>query len=330
MQPVLNQYLSDVLSQPVQSLPMGGEELRTVPQYLANRYRFSRVRLVERSIVLAEPREQSALTPSSVARDLQQLQDRLGEPVAIVRDQLASWERSRYVAAGIPFVVPGEQLFLPMLLLDLREVKRRPTVEVKRLDHLTWAAQAVALRHLLSGNVEDAPLQDLAERFGYSRMTLTKVQRELESHGLCRVAAMGRTKRLVFELNHHTLWEKLLVVARSPVRERLPLIRCDKGLPLSGLSALAARTDIADESRPVFAAAASQAKDMKANKLIETTPDPNIAKAVLEVWHYDPLLLSPGRSVDPLSLYLSLCEDPDERVQAALTSMMETLQWPTA
>lgn len=330
MQPVLNQYLNDVLSQPVQGMPLDSEELRGLPRYLANRYSFNRVRLVGRSIVLVEPRGQSALTPSSVGKDLQQLQDRLGEPVAIIREQLASWERGRYVAAGIPFVVPGEQLFLPMLLLDLREVKRRPVADVKRLDHLTWAAQAVALRHLLSEDVEDASLQDLAERLGYSRMTLTKVQRELESHGLCRVTAVGRTKRLVFELDHCTLWEKLRSVARSPVRERLLLNRCDTDLPLSGLSALAARTDIADEARPVFAAAAPQVKDMKANKLIETTPDLDVAVVILEVWNYAPSLLSPGRIVDPLSLYLSLSHDPDERVQAALTSMMEALPWSTA
>ena len=112
-------------------------------------------------------RGQSALTPSSVAKELQQLQYRLGEPVASIREQLASWERGRYIAAGIPFVVPGQQLFLPMLFLDLRDVKRRLVTEVKRWDYLTWAARAVALRHLLSEDVENASLQNLAERFGY-------------------------------------------------------------------------------------------------------------------------------------------------------------------
>lgn len=330
MQPVLNQYLSDVLSQPVQGLPMGSEDLRGVPQYLANRYSYSRVRVLGRSVVLVEPKGQSALTPSSVAKDLQQLQDRLGEPVAIIREQLASWERRRYVAAGIPFVVPGEQLFLPMLLLDLREVKRRPVSDVKHLDHLTWAAQAVALRHLLKEDVEDASLQDLAERFGYSRMTLTKVQRELESHGLCQVVAVGRTKQLVFELDHPALWENLLAVARSPVRERLLLNRCDTDLPLSGLSALAARTDIADEARSVFAAAGTLVKDLKVSKQIESTPDPDAAVVILEVWNYDPSLLTAESIVDPLSLYLSLRDDPDERVQAALEAMMEALPWSTA
>lgn len=327
MQPVLNQYLSDVLSGQVQRLPMDSQELRGVVQYIAARYHFSRVRLVGRTVVLVEPRGQSAHTPSLVAKDLQHLKDCLGEPVAIVRDRLASWERGRYIAAGIPFIIPGEQLFLPMLLLDLREVKRRPIAEVRHLGHLTWAAQAVALRHLLAEDVEDVPLQDLAERFGYSRMTLTKVQRELESHGLCRVATVGRTKRLVFEPDRRRLWKKLLAVARSPVRERLLLNRCDINLPISGLSALSAKTDIADESPGILAAAASQAKELAEKKLIEVTPDPDAAVVILEVWNIDPSLLSKERVVDPLSLYLSMADDADERVQTALESMMEELPW---
>jgi hypothetical protein len=306
---------------------MGSEELRGLPHYLSTRYSFSRVVLLGRPVVLVEPKSQSGLAPSSVAKDLQQLQDRLGQPVAIIREQLPSWERGRYVAAGIAFVVPGEQLFLPMLLLDLREVKRRAVAEVTHSNHLTWAAQAVALRHLLEGAVEDAALQELAERFGYSRMTLTKVQRELQAHGLCRVESLGRTKRLVFELDHRTLWEKLLTVARSPVRERLLLSRCDAELPLSGLSALAARTDIADEARTTMAAEVSRAKELRATNRIENTPDPDAATVILEVWNYDPSLLAKERVVDPLSLYLSLRDDADERVQAAVSSMMEALPW---
>lgn len=34
-----------------------------------------------------------------------------------------------------------------------------------------------------------------------------------------------------------------------------------------------------------------------------------------------------ARTVDPLSLYLSLRNDPDERVQAALKELLEAMQW---
>jgi len=330
MQLLLDQYLSAILSQPVASTPLEGAKLRGVPQYLAQRYRFRRCHLAERSITFAVPTVQEGLTPSSVSKDLGVLQDQLGTPVVLVREQLASWERARYVAARIPFVVPGEQLFLPMLLIELRDVKRRPASEVTRLDHLTWAAQVVMLRHLLHDDVEGVSLQDLAERLRYSRMTITKVQRELQSHGLCRVEQAGRTKRLAFDANRLAIRKKTLAVSRSPVRERRFLVRCDVDLPAAGLSALAARTDLAAEARRAVAVAGSEAKGLIEREQLTPTPDPDAATTILEIWNYDPILLSSEGIVDPLSLYLSLRADPDERVQGAIVSMMEALPWSTA
>ncbi len=247
--------------------------------------------------------------------------------MVLVRERLASWERARYIAAGISFVVPGEQLFLPMLLMDLREVKRRPMTEVKRLEHLSWAAQVVMLRHLLFADVEGVSLQELAGRLDYSRMTLTNAQRELESHRLCQVGTEGRTKHLVFERDRAALWKKTLAVSRSPVRERLLLARCRVALPASGLSALAARTNLAAESRPVAAVARTRVKRLIEKRQVVATPDPDAATMILEVWNYDPMRLSNNPIVDPLSLHLALRDDPDERVQAALAAMREDLGW---
>lgn len=47
----------------------------------------------------------------------------------------------------------------------------------------------------------------------------------------------------------------------------------------------------------------------------------------VEVWSYDPVPLSDGLVVDPLSLSLSLRDDPDERVQSALGRLLESLSW---
>lgn len=47
----------------------------------------------------------------------------------------------------------------------------------------------------------------------------------------------------------------------------------------------------------------------------------------VEVWTYKPSLLSEGPAVDQLSLYLSLRDDTDERVQSALDEMMRGVTW---
>ena len=52
------------------------------------------------------------------------------------------------------------------------------------------------------------------------------------------------------------------------------------------------------------------------------------ARFELEIWHYIPSLLNDKNEVvDTLSLFLSLREEPDERVQVALKELMEKFQW---
>ena len=47
----------------------------------------------------------------------------------------------------------------------------------------------------------------------------------------------------------------------------------------------------------------------------------------IQVWSYDPNLCAADNTVDRLSLYLSLRDDRDERVEGALDEMMKGLAW---
>jgi hypothetical protein len=51
------------------------------------------------------------------------------------------------------------------------------------------------------------------------------------------------------------------------------------------------------------------------------------ANACIEAWTYDPRLLAADGRVDALSLYLSLRDSPDERVQQQLESLLEAVSW---
>jgi len=53
--------------------------------------------------------------------------------------------------------------------------------------------------------------------------------------------------------------------------------------------------------------------------------DPDASE--VEVWSYPPVLFAEDGIVDPLSLYLSLKEDHDERTETALEEMMEKFKW---
>jgi len=47
----------------------------------------------------------------------------------------------------------------------------------------------------------------------------------------------------------------------------------------------------------------------------------------LETWSYDPRQLSAGPAVDRLSLYLSLEDRRDERVEQAADMLLEDMKW---
>jgi len=46
----------------------------------------------------------------------------------------------------------------------------------------------------------------------------------------------------------------------------------------------------------------------------------------LEIWNYNPKLFSENERVDPFSLYLSLRDTKDERVETALEELMEKIK----
>ena len=48
---------------------------------------------------------------------------------------------------------------------------------------------------------------------------------------------------------------------------------------------------------------------------------------MLEQWKYDPALFASSKEVDPVSLYMSLAENPDERVQGELEEYLEGCEW---
>jgi len=47
----------------------------------------------------------------------------------------------------------------------------------------------------------------------------------------------------------------------------------------------------------------------------------------VQVWRYDPHILSENGKVDKLSLYLSLRDNADDRIQIELENMLNEIKW---
>jgi len=98
---------------------------------------------------------------------------------------------------------------------------------------------------------------------------------------------------------------------------------------LAGMSALSRRTMIADDRLPTYALPLAIFQDFLEKGACVDSRDAENATARMEIWSYNPHLLSKDPIVDPLSLYLSLRDSADERVQQQLEQLITVCSFQT-
>ncbi len=306
---------------------------KSLPAFVGRIYEPYRGRIFDRDYVLLVCTAKNQPTPGQVEKHAEIARSALGQNVAFVFPTLSTYDRKRLIQRRIPFIVPGRQTYLPMVMIDLREKSpTRPAIGGQRPEALSAPAQVLLLFHLQAkADSADWQLNQWADVLGYSRMTLSRVYRELLSADLCRPRGKGRQVVMRFSAEHRTLWEKATAYLRSPVaghcQARIPH---RDGLPLyqAGASALARFSILAAGRAETFAMSSSRYRAALEDGKLIRVPYAEDDTVVIERWHYAPGLLSSNRHVvDPLSLYLSLQQDQDERVQAALKEMLEALPW---
>ena len=159
-------------------------------------------------------------------------------------------------------------------------------------------------------------------------MTMSRAFDELEVERLCNVAKEGRERRLRLIGTRKELWHHTLPLFRTPVKQRKHICTLDDLVSVTaGLIALANHSMLAASKASVVAVSSEQWKAVKNNKthFNATATDPDAVE--VEVWVYDPTLFADEGVVDRLSLFLSLKDIKDERVEAALEEMMEAVKW---
>lgn len=318
-------YLTKVFGQAFRIRVLPQAAVREVPLFLRTAYGFVRATLLGRTFLAAlEPDGVPTATPTEYAKHEEALRTAMGLPVAVVLQPVPTHVRNRLVQRGVPFIVPGRQMFLPFLALDLRERDGCP-IRGKGASTLTGAAQAILLGHLLGRPVEGVPLGDLAAAFGYSAMMLSKIATELATAGLATATREGRTRRLRFADARPQLWERALPRFASPVHIRLWVQQLGGKATrkaTAGLTALERYTDIADDRVPTYAMARRNLRAAIGRGDIVPCKDEDEAVAAIEGWRYDPTTLATGDCVDRLSLYLALRDTADERVRKELRTLL--------
>lgn len=300
-----------------------------LPYFLRDAFQFSELQLLGQPVLLAIGRAEARQSLSDVRTWLDKVKLLADQPAVYVTGALASYDRRRLIEHKVPFIVPGNQLYLPDLGLDLREYfrQRAPAAEAA----LSPSSQAMLIMALLRQPWQtDWQPSKVAIALGYTPMTLSRAVRELTAAGLVTAYTVGRSRWLRMELPPGQAWERAKPALRTPVRRTVWVaahgLVAHRPTRIAGLSALARHSMLTEPKWPVYAMTAADwraATDAGVREL----PEPEAGAQEWQLWSYSPVLVPDADTVDPLSLTLSLQEKADERIQLALDEPKGQLPW---
>lgn len=320
-------YLHEILglAPKVRAWPGAGK----LPYFLQDAFEVRELKLLDRPVLLAIDRQPKKLGLANVRSQVDKLRQLAGMPVVYVTGALASYERKRLIEQKVPFMVPGNQLYLPELGIDLREYfRQRPIAPDTALSPATQAMLiAVLLRKPWRAEWQPA---EVVNDLGYTAMTLSRAVKELTGAGIATLRTEGRVRWLKMEGTAAETWERAKPLLRSPIKRRfwaqpIPDLK-PPHVRLAGMSALARYSMLAEPQWPIYAVSPAQWKTAT-QAGIETLPEQLPGACEWELWHYNPALVANSETVDPLSLTLSLQGNTDERVQLALDELKGRFPW---
>lgn len=331
----LQKYIEDILGYVMVVIPIPKQELGNLPMYVNEIYKLYRVTLGDFHFVLIEYKDADAFSILQLEKHRELIQNQLNQKVVLLADDVSALYRKRLIEKGINFIVPGKQLFLPDFLMDLREGNQHAGRK-KKTEKLLPSAQFILLYHLLhkpiNEQIENDSFTQLALRFGYTKMAITKAVDNLVYHELCKVEGT-KEKYVRFNGDKNQLWHVALPLLVNPVYKRVYVNELPEGMHLlqANESALPEYSDMNPSQQKYFAIEKGNFFDLQKNRQLRN-PNDQEGKYGLEVWKYKPeplahILNNDVNVVDPLSLYLSLKDNRDERIEMALEQISERFLW---
>ena len=318
----IQNYFDETLGQEID--PVVWQPSRRLPLFLRTDYSHYKISLLGTDFLIMFDQD-SHRSAANIQKHLLQLRDKWEGEVIYSRLNVSSLERKRLVERKIPFVIPGNQMYLPMLGIDFREYFRQLHDEVEKFSPATTAALLLIFNEP-SANSYDA--SELTSRLEYSSMTMSRSLNELKNANIDVITLSGRTRRLEHSGSRRDLWEKCLPLLDSPVKQT-HFVRTETKRPrfTSGLTALAKYSMLAAPRPPMFAMTQEEWRELESRGDVTQAKPTDPRATGIEVWSYSPALFAKDNHVDQFSLYLSLRDDPDERVEEALEEMMEGVSW---
>ena len=310
-------YLAELTSCEIRELTHTKKDDDKFPFAIASFYTFCDVEFMGTIVTIARPTEQESITPMRLAKHQAKMMETFHHPVVFALESVASYNISRLTHAKVNFIVPGKLIFIPSMLIVLRELKNNTKVMPEKMPPV---AQMLVLYHIQRRTIDGLTTFEIAELTGLAYPTINVALRWLKFNNI--IALVGsKQKNVQIALSKRELWNKSLPLMSSPIERILFTDTKLAGSLMAGETAMGHYTMLAEPATPIIAIDKTTAKENAAlmNK--------QFGDIKVEVWKYSPWLLSDDGWADRLSLYLCMKDSEDERIQLECSTLIEEMKW---
>ena len=314
-------YLEKVLNlQLIMDVKYRGEGL---PYFMYDLYNLHKIKIYKNYFVVIIDKGEKDLTPENIKKQIEIISNKTGLEAIYVHKALTSFQRDRLIKYNINFVVPNNQMYLPHLKIDLREHFKSANQPKK---YLSPASQAIIISSILN-NYSQLDSQMIKNNINYSAMSVSRSFKEISNFGIGKLMRDGKEKILHLLDGRIQIWDKSKALMNSPIIQEIWLSQTlfDQKLLIAGLSALSHYSMISPPKNKVYAVYKEDWYKISKNESVKQLIEPiqTESNIKLQVWSYPLDLWSHTNIVDKYSLYLSLKDEKDERIEQALKEMME-------
>jgi len=309
-------YVADTLGVKVNTKTWLGA--KKLPYYLIDRYDFKKVMLDEVECLFMKPKgELDTLT--AVKKHILKVRETEALPVVLDIKGMTARRRDSLIKAHIPFVAPQCHIYLPFMGIALSE----RYASIKLISETLMPSSQLLFFHYLYQHETELYTAEAIDILSVSAMQITRAVRQLSELGLVSTKKDGVRTVLFSNEKKRDLFERAKPHLLNPVRKKVYTehTKLSDKFPMSGYTALSKFTMLGSSELRTFAFYGRGDVLAATDILIDT-----MAQAEIEIWHYEPTLLSKNpKVVDVLSLIASLEVNDDVRTEQAIDELLSNL-----
>ena len=301
-------------------------DTQRLPFALKSKYQFYAMNLLDRSCILMEVIDEKA-SIDQLQKHTYQVFETTERQVVLLYKVLTRYRRRSLIEKKLAFIIEDGQMFIPFLGLDLMLTYDKIN---STLNRFTTSAQ-VAYLHFLYHKNEVINTTQFAKKLGMKLMSASRALNELYRLNLIQYTLGGTTQRskMYERIDDTDYFKRGAKYFSTPVKKTVYVLKKPKDALFAGLSALSKLSMLNAPDQTIMAMSKHTFEKRSFHVIEDVNKIIDLKPIELQLWDYDPHLFSKNLCVDVMSLYGSLKDEDDERVEQALEDVLRGETWYT-